>query len=331
MPRPLRIRAIASLAFAALSAGACATREAPGRSADCPVPCTLVVSSATTLARPLRAALDSFARRTGVATEQENGGSLELARQVAELGQVPDVLALADREVFPALLVPAHAKWYALFARNRMVLAWTDRSREAARIDSASWRRVLLAPGVESARSDPDRDPMGYRTLLLFQLAERHYRQPGLAARLTAAAPARHMRPRSSELVGLLQAGEVDYIWTYESVARAAGLRWLTLPSDVDLSSAADSATYATASVRVAGRTPRDTVIIHGAPVLYGLTIPLRAPHPAVAARFAAWLLGSEGRAVLRAEGLDVLEAPVVVGDGVPAAIAATANREAAR
>ena len=331
MPRPFRLRALASPAFVALLAGACETREAPARSAECPAPCTLTVSSATTLARPIRAALDSFARRTGAATEQENGGSLELARKLAELGQVPDVLALADREVFPALLVPAHARWYALFARNRMVLAYTARSREAARMDSTRWRDVLLAPGVESARSDPSRDPMGYRTLLLFQLAERHYRQPGLGARLTAAAPARHMRPRSSELVGLLQAGEVDYIWTYESVARAAGLKWVTLPGDVDLSSPADSAIYATASVRVAGRTPRDSVIIHGTPILYGLTIPLRAPHPVMAERFAAWLLGREGRAVLRAQGLDVLETPVVVGDGVPAAIAATAHGEATR
>ena len=73
--------------------------------------------------------------------------------------------------------------------------------------------------------------------------------------------------------------------------------------------------------MRVAGRTPRDTIEIRGSPILYAFTIPLGAPHAAAAARFAAWLLSAEGRRVLRSEGLEPLEAPLVVGDDVPAAV----------
>ena len=283
----------------------------------------LVVYNAGSLARPLRAALDSFARREGVTVEQESAGSLETARKLTELGHVPDVVALADAEVFPQLLVPAQTTWYAEFARNRMVIAYTERSRFAGEVSADDWWKVLQRPGVEVGRADPSLDPNGYRTLLTLQLAERFYGQPGLAARLLAAAPPRNVRPKEADLVGLLQAGELDYIWSYESIAQGAGLRYLTLPHQIDLGTPADSAYYATASVRVRGRTPRDTVEFRGTPIVYALSIPRAAPHRELGERFVAFLLSPDGRAVLRGARLHALEAPVVVGTGAPAAVTA--------
>jgi D-alanine-D-alanine ligase len=85
------------------------------------------------------------------------------------------------------LLIPAHTTWYATFARNAMVLIHTDQSVGAREINGRNWWRVLLRPGVRSGHSDPALDPNGYRTLMVFQLAEAHYRQPGLDRRLRAA------------------------------------------------------------------------------------------------------------------------------------------------
>jgi len=79
---------------------------------------TVVVFTAASLAVPMRAALDSFARQTGAVVQQENGASLELARRITELGRVPDVIALADQEVFPQLLVPRAASWYGAAKRR---------------------------------------------------------------------------------------------------------------------------------------------------------------------------------------------------------------------
>src|ERR671914_170052 len=114
----------------------------------------LVVFNAGSLARPIRAALDSFAAREGVRFEQEQAGSLETARKLTELGRVPDVIALADYEVFPQLLVPEHTTWYAKFARNRMVLAHTPQSRHVDSITPANWWRIVLRPGVETGELD---------------------------------------------------------------------------------------------------------------------------------------------------------------------------------
>src|SRR5918992_5332817 len=220
----------------------------------------LVVFNAGSLARPLRAALDTFAAREGVRVEQEQAGSLETARKLTELGRVPDVIALADYEVFPQLLVPEHVTWYAKFARNRMVIARTDRSRQADSMNARTWWRVLLQAGVESGFSDPNLDPAGYRALLVFQLAERYYREPGLAERLRRAVPARNIRPKSADLIALLETGELDYAWEYESVARGAALPFVRLPDSISLGNLGDSAFYALASVRVVGRRPGDTI-----------------------------------------------------------------------
>lgn len=279
----------------------------------------LVVFNAGSLARPIRAALDTFAVREGVRFEQEQAGSLETARKVTELGRVPDVIALADYAIFPQLLVPEHAAWYARFARNRMVLAHTARSRHADAITPSNWWQVLLRPGVETGHSDPDLDPAGYRALLVMQLAERYYRQPGLMARLERAIPPRNVRPKEIDLVALLETGELDYAFEYESVARGASLDFVPLPDSVSLGNMADSAFYATAAVRIVGRQPGDSLTVRGEPIVYALSIPRRAAHPRLAERFLMFMVSEDGRRILRANHLDVLDSAVVSGQDAPA------------
>jgi molybdate/tungstate transport system substrate-binding protein len=295
-----RSRLVALLSVAALLAG-CGTADATaGRD-------TVVVYVAASLAQPIRVIADSFSRRTGATVLMESGGSLEHARKVTELGRIPDVLLLADHEVFPQLLMPKHVESYVPFARNRMVIAYTSRSRFASAIDTANWRNVLQRPGVEVGRPDPDRAPAGYRTLLVLRLAEAHYREPGLSARLLRNSPPRNVRGNAAELAGLLDLGELDYIFEYESLARAHGFPYLTLPREIDLGDPALAGRYATATVHVVGRTPRDSVIFAGAPILYGLAVPRDAPHASAAARFVDFLVG-EAKPLLRAAHVDMLD-----------------------
>ena len=278
----------------------------------------LLVYNAASITRPMRAVLDSFSMRTGIRYAQESASSLELVRRLTELKSTPDVLALADPDLFSSLLEPAFTSWYALFGRNRMVLAYTARSRGAADIVRDRWWEVLERPGVQVGRSDPNTDPSGYRTLLVWQLAARHYGVPDLAARLRRAAPERNVRPREADQVALLQAGELDYIWTYENLAMLMSLPYLKLPDPVDLGRPADSAVYATASTRVQGRRIGDTLEVRDRPILFALSIPRGAPQPGLAERFVEYLLSEEGRRILRRTGFDALERPVLVGRDAP-------------
>ncbi|MEO7963881.1 MAG: extracellular solute-binding protein [Gemmatimonadaceae bacterium] len=325
--------ALASIgALAAVAACDSRTRTSVGDSAALKSPArqsggALVVMNAAAATLPLRAVLDSFTARTGIRYEQEPGASLEVARRITEAGRRPDVVLLADPQVFPALLMPRFTSWYALMGRNRIVLAYTEKSRGAGEITADNWRRIILEPAIETGRADPNLDPSGYRTLLVFQLAERFYQEPGLAQRLLEGAPTRNVRPREADQVALLQAHELDYIWTYENLARNHGLRYVKLPNEVDLGTPADSATYATATTRVLGKRPGDTLTMRGAPILFAVSVLDSAAHRDHGERFVRFLTSVEGRAILRAAHFDALDAPIVAGSHAPTLIGADSAR----
>ncbi|MGH7631291.1 MAG: substrate-binding domain-containing protein [Gemmatimonadales bacterium] len=280
----------------------------------------LVVFNAGSLAQPFRELLRAFrAKYPEVVPAQENSGSVEAARKLTELGKIPDVLGVADYNVIPALLVPAHVTWYVTFARNAMVLAYSPGAPGAGEIDGQNWWQVLLRSGVRTGRSDPALDPNGYRVLMVAQLAERHYHEPGLAARLLAAMPKRFMRPKEADLTALLEAGELDYIWTYRSIAETNRLAYVTLPPAIDLSDPALAEVYSAVSVRVPGRrrAAGDSIEFRAEPILYAITIPTAAPHPTIAAAFTRFVLSPGGSAILRRSGF-LVAPPQVAGPGKP-------------
>ncbi len=280
---------------------------------------TLLIYVAASLNRPLQPVLDAYAARTGTVIQRESGASLEHVRKITELHRTPDLLLLADADVFPRYLVPAYATWYADFARNRLVLAYTPRSKYANEITPANWISIVQRRDVEVGRTDPNIAPVGYRTLLLFDLAERYYGQRRLASSLLAHAPPRNIRPNAAELAALLAAGELDYIYDYQSVAEANGFRFIPLPPAIDLGDPKRTADYARVSVRVRGSTPGQEVVLPGQPILYGLSIPTAAPHAAAARRFLDYLMSPAVIRQLRDAHVDMLDHPLVIGSGGPA------------
>ncbi len=119
-----------------------------------------------------------------------------------------------------------------------------------------------------------------------------------------------------------MQSGELNYAWSYVSIAKTAGMRHVDLPPELDLSDPHLASWYAQATVRVPGadRSAADSVEFPGEPIVYALTIPTAAPHPATALAFIRFLLSDEGRSILPADGLTVMSEPVIGGPGKPPA-----------
>lgn len=229
----------------------------------------------------------------------EAAGSRDTARKVSDLGQEGGVLGSADSETIYELLIPEHASWCIEFARNEMVIAYTEKSISGETINSENWHEVLFQPGVRFGRADPDRDPCGYRTLMVFQLAEKHYAAPGLAEKLETKDGKKYNRPKETDLLALLESGEIDYLFIYLSVAVQHNLKYIKLPAEINLGNPSLAAAYENASVKVKGASPGETTVIIGAPIVYGVTIPTNAPNRAAAETWIELLLSAEGAAIL--------------------------------
>ncbi len=275
---------------------------------------TLTIFGAGTLAVPFRQIDEAFARKyPNVTVQAQFGGSVKMVKQVTELHQVADVVAVADYNVIPKYLFgaggkPLYTTWYIGFATNAITFVYTPRSQFAGEITPENWYRVLARPGVQIGRSNPDTDPSGYQTVQMLTLAEKYYHQPGLAAAILANAPPANMRDTETELIAALQSGQIDYLAIYLSDARQHGFRSLQLPPQIDLSDARYAASYGKASAQTANGT------LVARPIVYAVTVPRNAARPDWALTFVQFLLGPEGQSIMKANGFGSL-APASASD----------------
>lgn len=284
---------------------------------------TIIIFHAGSLSIPVKELAAAFTKaHPGVTFATESSGSRTAARKISELHKEADVMMAADYTVIDNLLIPDFADWNIQFARNAMVIVYTDKSNYADEINADNWYEILLRDGVAYGHSDPDADPCGYRTLMVWQLAEKHYGVPGLAQQLDDHCPPKNVRPKAVELLSLLQSGDMDYAFEYLSVAVQHDMNYVMLPDEINLSQMDDADFYRQATIEISGSEPGSTVTKQGAPIVYGLTIPKNAPHPDLATAFVAFVLGPEGQAILKAAGQPPIVPPMSRDTGkLPAAL----------
>jgi len=253
-----------------------------------------------------------------------SGGSGAIFDKVNKQNQKADVLASADYSLIAKNMVPNNATFYVDFAKNAMVLVYTDQSRYANEINADNWYKILGRSDVKYAISDPKSDPAGYRSLMTIALAERKYGDVTIFSTLVTDSSNMNKTVASGvwtidatnpspdakkltitatgpEIAPLLKDGKVDYAFEYSSVAIQSGLKYITLPTDIDLSDPKMEATYKTILVkRPSGST---TVTEVGMPIVYAVTVPVSTKSPDMGYEFIKLLLGSDGQAVLTADG----------------------------
>jgi tungstate transport system substrate-binding protein len=253
-----------------------------------------------------------------------SGGSGALVDKVNKQNQKADVLASADYSLISKYLYPANATSYVNFAKNTIVLCYTDQSKYSQEINKDNWYMILARDGVSYAISDPKSDPAGYRSLMTIGLAEGNYNYPFIFDTLvkpyskitktsskntwtidvTTTAPDGKkltITPTGPDIAPLIKDGKVDYGFEYSSVAVQSGLKYVKLPPEIDLSDPARMAVYQTMQVkRPSGTT---TVTEVGMPIIYAVTVPVSARTPDMGYEFVKLLVSSDGQAVLNADG----------------------------
>jgi molybdate/tungstate transport system substrate-binding protein len=210
--------------------------------------------------------------------QREAAGSQKCARKISDLKKPCDIMASADYKVIDKLLIPNYASWNVRFATNQLVLCYTDTSKYATEVNAENWYEILQRKDVVWGHSDPNLDPCGYRSLMVLQLAEKYYKIPGLSEKVIANRPKENIRPKSVELISLLQTGNMDYAWEYLSVAVQHELKYVVLPDEINLGNYKYDPLYEQAVVKVTGKEPGTFMEIKGKSCTYGVTLINNAP-----------------------------------------------------
>jgi len=258
----------------------------------------------------------------------EPSGSQVAARKVSELGMKADVVAVADARLIDKMLIPKHASWTAVFATNKIVIVHKDHSRFTDQITEGNWAEILARPEVRLGRGNPDTAPIGYNTLLVWQLAEKSGKLGAagadLSTRLLARCAPEHVTHDEAELLTLVESRAVDYAFMFRSTAEDHHLKTVALPPEINLSRVDLAHEYARAEVEVRMKQGEGRAVLTGAPVTYGVTIPSNAPHPEVAADFLAFVLGPDGVQALTRRGFRPVAPPTCSAcTGLPPALRA--------
>jgi molybdate/tungstate transport system substrate-binding protein len=277
------------------------------------------------------------AEHPDVDIQTEAHGSIQAIRQVAEVHELGDLVASADDALIPMLMysskVPEtgkpYADWYIKFATNHLGLAYSPQSKYADEINADNWYKIIARSDVKVGIADPRFDASGYRALMALQLAKAAYGKPTILEDVimgqfktpitmqqengraiihvpeiveTKKDSSIVIRGASMQLIALLESGDLDYAFEYESVIQQHKLGLVKLPDAVNLGSEQFADSYKTVQVRLdfqrfASVKPE----FNGEVIGYGVTIPSNAPHPKQAEDLIAFLLGPKGQAVMEA------------------------------
>jgi molybdate/tungstate transport system substrate-binding protein len=299
---------------------------------------TLKILCAGSLLFPMERIADAFQRsHPTVNVEIEGHGSIQVIRQVTELGQKADLLMVADYSLIPAMMYgistsgsnESFADWYIRFAGNSIVLAHTTQSKYSSEITNENWFDILARDDVKFGFPNPLIDSLGYKALMTIQLAERYYGDNKIFEMLVsrnfdpqfttynsgnktyivvpeeqnAVTGRAILRASSIQLMPLLEAGAIDYCFLYLSNARQQNFTYIELPGEINLGSSQYQADYQTIRVKyLQQRFSTVTLDRDGETIYYGLTIPYNAPNKDLAATFVEYILKGEGKDIFRAD-----------------------------
>lgn len=251
----------------------------------------LMIFHAGSLSMPFKEIVKEFNKiYPAVEIKMESAGSVASARKITDLNRYCDIFASADYKVIDDMLIPDHTDFNIKFAGNEMAIVYTEKSKFADEITTKNWYKILLKDDVRYGRSDANADPCGYRTVLVSKLAEQFYDIPGFSDELLAK-DQKYIRPKETDLLALLESGNLDYIFLYRSVAQQHNLEYLLLPDSINLKSFDLKDYYSAVDTKIRGKKKGEWITKKGAPMVYGITMLKDAKNKVAAMTFMDYVL----------------------------------------
>ncbi len=244
-------------------------------------------------------------------------GSSALISQIINLNKTPDIMISANAALIDSKLIPNYADYNIQYARNELVVAYTNKSKNASQINSNNWYQILSSSGVKYSFGDPNSDPAGAYSVLMLQLSNSYYNNSTIFNNLVSSKSAitstqngssytinvptnenptngLNIGPNDAAIVPLLQSNTIDYMITYKSIAESANLSYITLPTELALTNSSYQSTYNNYQLKqFSGSSNSSTVKMQ--PIIYGIAILKNAPDKLLAQEYVQLILSSTG------------------------------------
>jgi molybdate/tungstate transport system substrate-binding protein len=308
---------------------------------------TLTIMAASSLSNSMNATAAEFEKKhPNVKVQIQYGGSGDLISQITQLNKTPDIMASADYGLIDKSLMPDFTTWNLKYAKNEMVIAYTDQSTNASQINADNWYQILAQDDVKFGIADPNSAPAGYRAVMMIQLANKHYNNDTIFDTLIASNTAITSeangtgfvisspnnldptdkvtsRPNVRDTLTLLESGSVDYAFVYKSDAQQAGdnIKYLELPDELKLSNTSFESAYKEIKLtQFSDLNSNKTKTITLTPIVYGITILTNAPEQDLAIEFLELLLSNEGQTISKDNFIDPISPAIPTADstGIP-------------
>ena len=240
----------------------------------------------------------AIAKSLGVEMQGRAQGSTALANLIVAGSIRPDVFISVTPGPMRIVLKAGKAQKAIPIARTEMVIAYSPKSQFAAdlaKVNQAGakpWWMILETPGFRFGRTDPITDPQGQNILFTLQLAAAFYRQADIVEKIAGPQINTQQIFQEPEVMGRLQAGQLDASSAYKTQPGSFDLPYVTLPKEINLGDASLEDEYAHASIMLNGKT------IHPAPLVFYVAVLNDATQLALANRFIAWLQSPEAREI---------------------------------
>lgn len=226
-------------------------------------------------------------------------GSSGLAQLIVSGSIRPDIFLPITPNPMLTVLRAGKADSAAPVAHTEMVIAYSPKSRFAARFDAAAhgqaqWWEILQEPGIRFGRTDPVTDPQGRNIIFTMMLASKVYQQADLLEKVLG--PAINEKQIFSEptVQARLQGGELDAASAYKIQPGPFNLPYLTLSREINLSGQNVRTEHPDVTLLVGGKT------YFPEPLIYYAAVMKDALNAQGTAKFAAWLQDGEAQAIFR-------------------------------
>ena len=226
-------------------------------------------------------------------------GSSALAQLIVGGNITPDVFIPITPGPALTVLRAGKATIAQAVAHTEMVIAYSPKSRYAARFEAAAkgkeeWWKILLEPGLRFGRTDPVTDPQGRNIIFTMTLAAKIHQQADLVEKVLGPAINEKQIFTEPTVMARLQSGELDASSAYKIQPGPLNLPYVPLPQAVNLSGQNVRSEHPDVTLSVGGKTYNPEPLIYYAAVLKD------APNAKGAAAFAEWLKGNEAQAIFR-------------------------------